>query len=152
MLDPDGARLIGAAMTEKAAALGADTVGGLEMGAVPIVAATAAISAVAGRPIRAVFVRKAPKAHGTQSLVEGLAAGESLAGRRIAVVEDVTTTGGSALKAATTLRAEGAEIVAVLTVVDREEGAAAALAEAGLKLHALLRKSEFGAEPPGAAA
>ena len=108
MLDPDGARLIGAALSAKAAALGADYVGGLEMGAVPLVAAAAAMSSVAGTPVRAVFVRKAAKEHGTRSLIEGLAEGESLSGRRVVVLEDVTTTGGSALKAIATLRDAGA--------------------------------------------
>lgn len=143
MLDPYGARLIGAALAEKAAALGADHVGGLEMGAVPLVAATAAMSAVAGRPVRAIFVRKAVKDHGTKSLIEGLADGESLAGRRLVLVEDVTTTGGSALKAAELLRAAGVEVRHVVTVVDREEGASEAFRAAGLELHALFRKSEF---------
>src|SRR3954465_2616353 len=73
MLDPEGARLIGAALAERAAALEAGLVGGLEMGAVPLVTATAAMSAVAGRPIGAIFVRKAAKEHGMQSLIEGLA-------------------------------------------------------------------------------
>ena len=143
MLDPDGARLIGAALAEKAAALGGDYVGGLEMGAVPLVTAAAAMSAVAGKPVGAIFVRKAAKEHGTQSLIEGLAEGESLAGKRLVVVEDVTTTGGSALKAVTTLRAAGATVEHVVTVVDREEGATAAFAAAGILLHALFRKREF---------
>jgi orotate phosphoribosyltransferase len=143
MLDPEGARLIGAALAERAAALGGDLVGGLELGAVPLVSAVAAMSAVAGRPIGAVFVRKAAKEHGTQSLVEGLADGESLAGRKVVVVEDVTTTGGSSLKAVAALRAAGAVVEHVLTVVDREEGAAEAFAAAGLALHALFRKSDF---------
>ena len=146
MLDPEGARLIGAALAERAAALGADYVGGLEMGAVPLVAASAAMSAVAGRPVRAVFVRKAAKEHGTQSLIEGLAGGETLQGRSVVVVEDVTTTGGSSLKAVAALRAAGANVGHVVTIVDREEGAAAAFTAAGVTLHALFRKSEFGAE------
>ena len=131
MLDPEGARLIGAALAEKAAELGGELVGGLEMGAVPLVAATAAMSAVAGQPVGAIFVRKAAKEHGTQSLIEGLAEGESLAGRRVVVVEDVTTTGGSALKAVAALRAAGATVEHVVTVVDREEGATEAFAAAG---------------------
>lgn len=143
MLDPDGARLIGAALAGKASEFGADYVGGLEMGAVPLVAATAAMSASAGRPVQAVFVRKAPKEHGTRSLVEGLADGESLAGQHVVVVEDVTTTGGSALKAIEALRTEGAEVRHVVTIVDREEGAAAAFAAAGVMLHSLFTKSEF---------
>ncbi len=147
MLDPHGARLIGSAFAARAAELGADYVGGLELGAVPIVAATAAMSAVAGRPIAAIFVRKEAKGHGTRSLVEGLAEGEDLAGRRVVVVEDVTTTGGSALKAIAALRGAGAEVREVLTVVDREEGASDAFAAAGVALHALYRKSEFALEP-----
>ncbi len=147
MLDPEGARLIGAALAEKAAALGADLVGGLEMGAVPLVATAAAMSAVAGRPVAAVFVRKAAKEHGTKSLIEGLAEGESLAGKRVVVVEDVTTTGGSSLKAVAALREEGARVEHVVTVVDREEGAAASISAEGISLHALFRKSEFA---PGA--
>jgi orotate phosphoribosyltransferase len=150
MLDPDGARLIGAAIAAQTAELGADTVGGLELGAVPLVAAAAAMSAVAGRPVRAIFVRKEAKQHGTKSLVEGLAEGETLTGRQVVVVEDVTTTGGSALKAVEALRAAGAEVRHVVTVVDREEGAQAAFAIAGLTLHALYRKSEFAAEVGGA--
>jgi len=146
MLDPDGARLIGAALAQQAAALRADYVGGLEMGAVPLVAATAAMSAVAGRPVRAIFVRKAAKAHGTQSLMEGLAEGESLAGKTVVVLEDVTTTGGSSLRAAAALRDAGATVRDVVTVVDREEGAGEAFAAAGLALHALFVKREFASE------
>ena len=146
MLDPDGARLIGAALAERAASLGASHVGGLEMGAVPLVAAAAAMSAVAGKPVAAIFVRKAAKEHGTQSLVEGLAEGETIAGRRVVVVEDVTTTGGSALKAIAILREAGATVEHVVTVVDREEGAEAAFAAQGIVLHALFRKSDFAAD------
>jgi orotate phosphoribosyltransferase len=146
MLDPEGARLIGAALAEQAAALGADYVGGLEMGAVPLVAATAAMSAVAGRPLGAVFVRKAAKEHGTRSLIEGLADGESLAGRSVVVVEDVTTTGGSALKAVEALRGAGARVRHVITIVDREEGAAGAFATAGITLERLFCKRDFGGD------
>jgi orotate phosphoribosyltransferase len=149
MLDPEGARLIGAALAEKAAELEADYVGGLEMGAVPLVAATAAMSAVSRRPVRAVFVRKAAKEHGTKSLIEGLPEGESLSGKRVVVLEDVTTTGGSASKAIEALRAAGAEVRHVVTVVDREEGAGEAFGAAGVNLHALFRKSDFAAEGAG---
>jgi orotate phosphoribosyltransferase len=146
MLDPDGARLIGAALAETARGLGGELLGGLEMGAVPLVAAAAAMSAVAGRPLPAIFVRKAAKEHGTQSLIEGLAEGEGLSGRRVVVVEDVTTTGGSALKAVAALRSADAIVEHVVTVVDREEGATEAFAVAGISLHALFRKSEFAKE------
>jgi orotate phosphoribosyltransferase len=147
MLHPDGARLIGAALAKRAAELQAEYVGGLELGAVPLVAAAAAMSALAGQPVRAVIVRKVAKEHGTRSLVEGLAEGETLAGRTVLVVEDVTTTGGSALQAVRALGEAGAITRDVLTVVDRDEGAAAALGAAGLTLHALFRKSDFATEP-----
>ena len=143
MLDPDGARLIGAALAGKAAALGATCISGLEMGAVPLVTAAAAMSAVAEKPLRACFIRKQAKDHGTESLIEGLAEGEGLSGRSIVVVEDVTTTGGSALNAIEILREAGAVVDHIVTVVDREEGATEAFAEAGIRLHALYRKREF---------
>ena len=143
MLDPDGSRLIGAALAGKAAALGATCISGMEMGAVPLVASAAAMSAVAQNPIRACFIRKQAKDHGTKNLIEGLAEGEDLAGRSVVIVEDVTTTGGSALKAIATLREAGAVVDHIVTVVDREEGATVAFAAAGITLHALYRKSEF---------
>jgi len=88
-------------------------------------------------------VRKQAKDHGTQSLIEGLPAGESLKGKRVVIVEDVTTTGGSAVKAAETVRSEGAEVVGVVTVVDRLEGAGEAFAAAGLTLTPLLTLDDF---------
>lgn len=146
MLDPEGARLIGQAVAGKALALGATHVGGLEIGAVPIVAAAAAMSSVAGHPLRAFFIRKEAKAHGTRSVIEGLAEGESLAGASAVIVEDVTTTGGSALKAVAAVRVAGAEVAHVVTVVDREEGAAETFASNGIELHVLFRKSDFATE------
>jgi orotate phosphoribosyltransferase len=146
MLDPEGARLIGSALAARAAELGADYVGGLEMGAVPLVSATAAMSAVNGHAVRAVFVRKAVKEHGTKSLIEGLAEGASLAGKRVVVLEDVTTTGGSALKAIAALRGAGGEVRDVVTIVDREEGAAEAFSREKVTVHPLFRKSNFAAE------
>lgn len=143
MLDPDGARLMGAALAGKAAALGATCISGLEMGAVPLVAAAAAMSAVAQNPLRACFIRKQAKDHGTKSLIEGLAEGEDLTGQVVVVLEDVTTTGGSALRAIAVLREAGATIDHIVTIVDREEGATETFAAAGITLHALYRKSEF---------
>ena len=145
MLDPEGAHLIALLVIEQLAAdhVDADLIGGLELGAVPIASAVAAVSHIAGRPIRAFLVRKQAKDHGTRSLVEGLAKGETLAGRRVVIVEDVTTTGGSSIKAAEAVRAEGGEVVRVITVVDRQEGAAEAFAAAGLVLHPLLTMADF---------
>lgn len=143
MLDPEGARLIADLVIAELADTEVDLIGGLEMGAVPIAAAVAAVSDVRGRPVGAFFIRKQAKEHGTQSLVEGLVRGDSMKGKRVVIVEDVTTTGGSAMKAAEVLRSEGAEIVRVITIVDREDGAAEAFAEAGMNFAPILRLSDF---------
>jgi orotate phosphoribosyltransferase len=143
MLDPEGAHLIAHLIVDQLERADVDMVGGLEMGAVPIASAVAAVSYGRGRPLGAFFVRKEAKAHGTRSLIEGLARGETMNGRRLAVVEDVTTTGGSAIKAAHALMAQGAVIERVITVVDREDGAAEAFAAAGLKFVPILRLRDF---------
>ncbi len=143
MLHPEGAYLVAQLILEKLDGDAVDMAGGLEMGAVPIAASVAAVSYARGRPLGAFFVRKQAKEHGTQSLIEGLARGETLAGKKVVVVEDVTTTGGSAIKAVEALRLEGALITRVITIVDREEGAAEAFAHAGLKLDSILTLSDF---------
>lgn len=143
MLDAEGAHLIATLILEAIEGLSADLVGGLEMGAVPIASAVAAVSHGTGKPVNAFFVRKQAKEHGTKSLIEGLAAGESLKGKKVVVVEDVTTTGGSSIKAAEQVRGEGGEVVAVVTVVDRQEGAEDAFAAAGLKLTPILTLADF---------
>jgi orotate phosphoribosyltransferase len=143
MLDAEGAHLIATLIVEAIAGRGAELIGGLEMGAVPIASAVAAVSHAAGKPINAFFVRKQAKEHGTKSLIEGLPEGETIRGKRVIVVEDVTTTGGSAIKAAEALRAEGAEVVGVVTVIDRQEGAGEAFAKAGLTLTPLLTLADF---------
>ena len=143
MLDPEGAALIADLMLDTMGDETVDLVGGLEMGAVPIATAIAAVSQLQGRPVGAFFVRKQAKEHGTQSLVEGLVRGDTMQGKRIVVVEDVTTTGGSALKAAKALAAEGATIVRVLTIVDRLDGAADAFRDAGLDFVPILTLSDF---------
>src|SRR5438552_2277250 len=120
-----------------------DYVGGLEMGAVPIAGAIAQLSFLKGRPLPAIFVRKKPKEHGARLAVEGLAKGESLSGKRVVVVEDVTTTGGSAMKAVEAVRDAGGEVALVFTMVDREEGATEAFAQAGLAFRSLYKAGEF---------
>lgn len=143
MLDPEGAHLIGQLLAQEFADGSVDLVGGLEMGAVPLATATAAASYAAGRPLPAFFVRKEAKGHGTKSLVEGLVRGDTLAGRRVAILEDVTTTGGSSLKAIAAVRAEGATVVKVITVVDRQEGADETFRSAGVPFGALVTAAEL---------
>jgi orotate phosphoribosyltransferase len=143
MLDAEGAALLAELTVESLANERIDYVGGLEMGAVPIAGAIAQLSFLKGQPIQAFFVRKKPKEHGARLSVEGLAPGESLTGKRIVVVEDVTTTGGSAIKAAEAVKESGGEIAFVLTIVDREEGADETFREAGIPFRSLFRASEF---------
>ncbi len=143
MMHPEGAYLIASLFLDKISGDDVDLIGGLEMGAVPLAAAVAAVGQAQGRPVQGFFVRKKAKDHGTQSLVEGLAEGEDLVGRRIVVLEDVTTTGGSALQAAEALKADGANVVCVITVVDRQEGAVETFGAAGMPFRALLTAQDL---------
>jgi orotate phosphoribosyltransferase len=143
MLDAEGASLLAELTVDALISEKIDYVGGLEMGAVPLAGAIAQLSFMRGHPIQAFFVRKKPKEHGAKLTVEGLAKGESLQGKRVVIVEDVTTTGGSALKAVDVVREAGGDIVFVLTMVDREEGAADTFKEAGLAFRSLFQAAEF---------
>ncbi|GJM03683.1 MAG: orotate phosphoribosyltransferase [Rhodomicrobium sp.] len=145
MLDPDGALLIANLMLDEVKNLGQkfDAIGGLELGAVPIASAIAPVSALRGEPINAFIIRKKAKDHGTQSLVEGLKDDQTLSGKSIIIVEDVTTTGGSAIKAIEAVRKDGATVAHVITILDREEGAKEAFEEVGITLISLLKKSDF---------
>lgn len=120
---------------------GVDAVGGLTMGADPV--ATAVLHAAAARgmdPVDAFVVRKAAKSHGLQRQIEG----PDIAGRRVLVVEDTATTGGSPLAAAEAARAAGAEVVAIVTIADRATGAAEAFSAAGLAYRYVYGLDELG--------
>jgi len=142
MMDPRGARLCAEAFLARVPE-GVDYVGGIEMGAVPIIAAMAAVSDVVGRPVKTFFVRKAPKSHGTKEVIEGLTTGESLAGKHVLVTDDVATTGGSVLLAIDAARAAGAIVTDALVIVDRQEGGGEALAAKGVKLASVFVGDDF---------
>jgi len=114
--------------------LDGETPAGVALGAVPLVTATAL---EAGRPY--VIARKAVKDHGTANRIEG----GLTAGDRVAVIEDVTTTGRSALSAVEALRDAGAVVDRVLVVVDRESGGSDLLADAGVELEALVTATDL---------
>ncbi len=157
-MSPDGLVLIGplALAAVRAAGWAPDAVGGLTLGADPVAYAMAyasALAAAAGGPpaVRGFTVRKAPKTHGTAQLIEG----PFRAGDRVAVVEDVITTGGSALRAIEAVQAAGGVVAGVLAVVDREEGGREAIeGGAGVPVLALARAAEVVAllPPPPAEA
>ncbi|MFW6732120.1 MAG: orotate phosphoribosyltransferase [Synechococcus sp.] len=120
-------------------------VAGLTLGADPLVSTVALAAAQAGRDLDALIVRKEAKGHGTGAWLEGPL---PPAGALVTVLEDVVTSGGSALKAVNQLREAGYRVQRVVTIVDREEGGAAAFAAAGLEFCALLRLAEVAAVAP----
>ena len=116
-------------------------VGGMTMGADPLVSATTVVSSQKGQPLNGLLVRKESKGHGTNQFVEGLANFE--AGDPVVVLEDVVTTGGSLLKACQRIGSAGLKIVAVCCILDREEGGREKLKEAGYELKALFTRREL---------
>ncbi|PZU39978.1 MAG: orotate phosphoribosyltransferase [Microbacterium sp.] len=118
-------------------------VGGLTLGADPIANAVMHESVRAGRPLDAFVVRKEPKDHGRGRQIEGA----DVAGKRVVVVEDTSTTGQSALKAVEVLRREGAEVVAVAVIVDRKTGAQAAVEAEGLTWLGSIDLDDLGLAP-----
>jgi orotate phosphoribosyltransferase len=135
MLRPEGARLIGEALVDVIIASGAEAVGGPELGAVPIAMAVGLASVSRSREVPIYVVRKAQKEHGARDLIVEpfVDDGEALiaAGRRVAVVEDTITTGGSVRKALDAIEELGASVALIAVLVERAEGGAAALREAG---------------------
>ena len=139
-LDGVASPLVGRVMSELVADLDFDAVGGLTLGADPVATAMLHARAAAGGRLDAFVVRKEAKSHGLQRRIEGT----DIAGRRVLVVEDTSTTGGSALTAVEAVRRAGGEVVAVAVVVDRATGAAERVAEAGLEYRYAIGLEELG--------
>lgn len=139
-LDGEAAPLVGRVMRELVTDLGFDAVGGLTLGADPVATAMLHAAAAAGDRLDAFVVRKAAKTHGMQRQIEGT----DVRGRRVLVVEDTSTTGGSALTAVEAVRAAGGEVVAVACVVDRATGAAEAIAAQGVDYRFAISSAELG--------
>jgi len=131
---PEGAYLIGRKIFHILAAAGAEAVGGMTVGADPIVAAVAVVSYLEGKPIPAFIVRGEVKEHGTQKRIEG----PLKAGSRVAIVDDVITTGGSVLRAIEAVEAEGCRVVKVVAVLDRQQGGADEIRRRGYDFCAIL--------------
>jgi orotate phosphoribosyltransferase len=142
MLTAEGHALVGELMFDLLGELPAcEAVGGVELGGCPLASAVSLVSFQRGRPLNALYVRKAKKDHGTTKLVEG---DKSLKpGLKVALLEDVVTTGGSSLKAVESLKAAGAEVVGIVALVDRQEGGAETIRGAGLPLVTIATRSDF---------
>jgi orotate phosphoribosyltransferase len=133
MFDPHGAALIGEIINSMLAEdRDVDAIGGLELGAVPIVAAVSALS-VRARPIKSFVVRKENKGHGTDKKIDG----NFTPNTTVVLIEDVTTRGGSVMQAVRAVREKGATVKRIITIVDRLEGAAENLKKEGIAIEAI---------------
>jgi orotate phosphoribosyltransferase len=119
-LDPEGAVLVGHSVLDalEAAGIQADAIGGPPIGAHPIVAAVAAVSHLRGKPLPAFLIRKEAKSHGLEKQIEG----PVKPGARVVIIDDVCTSGGSTFQTLDAVKNAGLQIVAVMSLVDREQG------------------------------
>jgi orotate phosphoribosyltransferase len=143
-LDPEGAHLISQALLPILQEAGAEAVGGTTLGADPIVAAVALASHLDGTPVRAFIVRKESKEHGTKQNIEGPLA----SGSKVAIVDDVCTTGGSLFHAIEAAEAVGCAVVKVLAVLDRQEGGSEEIGKRGYDFASLLEATPEGTIRP----
>ena len=142
-LDAEGAYLCGRLLFDliRTGGVGIGGVGGMTLGADPLVTAVSLISYLDNEPIPAFIVRKEPKGHGTENYIEGKS---NLAdGTRVALLEDVVTTGGTLLQVIDRVEAQGFKVGLVATIVDRQEGGEEALAAKGYKLLSVFTREEL---------
>lgn len=145
-MSPDGLSLIGSIglATLKRESWQIDAVGGLTLGADPIAYAISYASAATEKPLRAFTVRKQAKEHGTGKLIEG----PFNPGDRVAIIEDVITTGRSAIQAIDAVRSAGGTVEGVLALVDREEGGREAIEGTGIRVVSIVTASEITSPSP----
>ncbi len=138
-MDPEGLYLIGNLLYDTVKDWNIKAAGGLTMGADPLAYALAYTSFLKGDPIKAFVIRKEPKDHGTQKLIEG----PVNPGERVVILEDVITTGGSTLKAIKAAEDFGLKIGGVVVLVDRQEGGKERVEAAGYRVYSIVRKEEL---------
>ena len=131
---PEGAYLIGKKVFDILKGAGVEAVGGMTMGADPMVSAVAVVSHLEGKPIPAFIVRAESKGHGTQKRIEG----PLKKGSRVAILDDVITTGGSVLRAIEAVEAEGCRVVKVVVLLDRHQGGSDGIKRRGYDFQAIL--------------
>lgn len=139
-LDGVAAPIVGRVMRALVADWHFDAVGGLTLGADPVATAMLHAAAAAGQRLDAFVVRKAEKAHGMQRRIEGT----DVAGRRVLVVEDTSTTGNSALAAVEAVREAGGIVTGVACIVDRDTGAREAVEDQGLHYRYAISAKDLG--------
>lgn len=137
-LSPEGAYLVGKAIFDELVKTGVDAVGGVATGAYPMVTSVALVSQLEGKAIPAFIVREVAKEHGTMRQIEG----HLKEGSRVAIVDDVLTTGGSVLKAIEAVEEAKCRVVKVMVLVDRREGGSDRLKQEGYDFTALLSVSQ----------
>ena len=140
-LNPEGAFLIGTIFCDMLKDMAVDAVAGMTMGADPLVTATSLTAYARGHHLPALIVRKQAKGHGTARAIEGLANVEK--GAKVVVLEDVVSSGGSVLQACDRIREAGLHVVAVFCILNREEGGAEAIGEAGYPVRAIFTRKEL---------
>lgn len=144
MLDPEGLNLIADLVLEKLQGYDAEFIGGILVGAAPVLLSVVQKSHYTPRSLRGFWVRNERKAHGMQQKIDG----DPGQGDRIIVVDDVTTTGGSVLKAVDAMQDRGCIVESVLTIVDRCEGAVECLEERGHTLISIFDRYDFTSRKP----
>jgi len=140
-LHPHGAYLLGNFFLDLLKGRPVDGVAGMTLGADPLVSAVTVVSHLRGTPLPGIIVRKQSKGHGTDQYLEGLANFEP--GAKVAMLEDVVTTGGTLVKACKRVEDAGFKVTDVLCVLDREEGGRENLAQAGYELKSIYTRSEL---------
>ena len=140
-MDAEGAAAIAEAVLHEIERMPVDAVGGMDMGATPIVGAIACRSFLAGRPLPTFVVRKDVKPHGTMKLIEGPI---PAAPCNVVIVDDVVTTGASILKAIDAVEKHGAKVLLAISVLDRDAGAREALQSRHIEYRPLVTIAELG--------
>lgn len=139
-LDSEGLNLMAEIMLDMLEEIDIDAVGGPTLGADPMIGAVIALAHSRGRKLTGFIVRKESKDHGTKSLIEGPVA----KGMKAVIIEDVATTGGSAIKAIKAAKDAGCEIVKVMVIVDRDQGAKENFQKLNIQYEAIFSKEELG--------
>src|SRR5262245_52783191 len=143
-LHSEGLRLVSEGLLDLLEKVRFDALGGMSIGADPIIGGVLAAADARQRELTGFLVRKEPKGHGTQRYIEG----PVQPGMKVVIVDDVVTTGGSSLLAIDRIQEFGCEVVHAVAIVDRLEGGAAAFSARGLTFKSLLTIQDFGITPP----